>query len=144
MMTATMTLSDYRALVLGILGDPSGRRYSNDTVDLALKEALAELQRYIPDEAGYTIRNLDNAGDTTVDDEDSIMLSKGAAGFAMEIRARSVTEVFGKRPEDTERLIEQAGILKAQFETEFAAASLQKSLNADPWPVKGWAERGLC
>ena len=137
----TKTLTDYRTLVLGTLGDPTGRRYSNNMVDLALDQALAEWGRYLP--GTWTISGLNSATTTTIDDEDSMTLTKGAAAFAMEIRARSVTEVFGKRPEDTERLIEQADRLKAQFETELAELSLEKTFSEDPWPRKGWAVRNL-
>ncbi len=133
------TLSDYRTLVLGMLGDPAGRRYSNDMLDLALRQALAEWGTYLP--GTWTVRDLDDAPETAVEDGDSMTLTKGAAAFAMEIRARSVTEVFGKRPEDTERLIEQADGLKKQFETELAGLSFRKSLAEDPWPEKGWTER---
>ena len=132
----TKTLTDYRTLVLGTLGDPTGRRYSNSMVDLALDQALAEWGCYLP--GMWTISGLNRAATTTINDEDSMTLTKGAAAYAMEIRARSVTEVFGKRPEDTERLIEQADRLKAQFETELAGLSSREFMSEDPWPEKGW------
>lgn len=37
------TVSEYRTAVLTVLGDPGGRRYSEEQIDLALKEALGKL-----------------------------------------------------------------------------------------------------
>lgn len=61
-----------------------------------------------------------NGDFTTVPDDLNLALSQGAAGHALEVRARSVTEVFGKRPEDTEKLLAQAAALKQAFK-EFVA-----------------------
>ena len=56
----------------------------------------------------HIIKGLDDAHQTTVPDVHAGTVIKGAAGYAMRIRARSVTEVFGKRPEDRAALMEQA------------------------------------
>ncbi len=135
------TLSDYRTLTRVLLGDPAGRRYSDETVDMGLLEALSEWGRRLPGE--WTIEDLDGASETTVADEDAVILGKGAAGYSMGIRARSVTEVFGKRPEDTERLFDQADRLRADFESAAADRSRRMAAREDAWPEKGWPDRGL-
>ena len=63
----------------------------------------------------HFIRDLDGAQNTTVPDAHALTVCTGAAGYAMRIRARSVTEVFGKRPEDREALSSQANRLLADY-----------------------------
>jgi hypothetical protein len=79
----------------------------------------------------HMIKGLDGANMTTVPDNHALMLCTGAAGYAMRIRARSVTEVFGKRPEDREALSSQANRLIGDYTRE-----LQQNQNAarDPLP----------
>lgn len=199
------TISEYRTAVLTVLGDPGGRRYSEDQVDLALKEALGKLGTFRPnretvkvkiaelrgkeaiikwvpdassdvltvrDESGHwycaadyrtggkmylqlygdvfvgegdtllleishphTIQGLGGETSTTVPESLSLTVAAGAAGYAMRIRARSVTEVFGKRPEDTERLMEQSEILIGEYLSELGEAS---SVARDPLPRGGF------
>ena len=61
------------------------------------------------------------------------MVSSGAAGYAMRMRARSVTEVFGKRPEDREALSSQANRLITDYIKELKWAARQKALRRYPW-----------
>ena len=68
----------------------------------------------------HTIRDLDGATQTTVPDAHAGVLIKGAAGYAMRIRARSVTEVFGKRPEDRAALMDQAEGMTTEFFSDLA------------------------
>ncbi len=79
----------------------------------------------------HMIKGLSGAAMTTVPDGHALMLCTGAAGYAMRIRARSVTEVFGKRPEDREALSSQANRLIGDYTRE-----LQQNQNAarDPLP----------
>ncbi len=86
----------------------------------------------------HTISGLDDAGNTTVPDALMQTICTGAAGYAMRIRARSVTEVFGKRPEDTDKLILQAGFLLADFEADLELRSLSAAMHSDPWPHRGF------
>ena len=82
----------------------------------------------------HTIKNLDSATDTTVPDDLFLTVCTGAAGYALQIRARSVTEVFGKRPEDTERLLEEADRMIAQY-----SGDLRGLLDVfDPMPRGGF------
>ncbi len=83
---------------------------------------------------GHTISGLDGAGQTSVSDSLMLTVCTGAAGYAMRIRARSVTEVFGKRPEDTDKLILQAQELIRQYETELRSPSNVR----DPLPRGGF------
>ncbi len=86
----------------------------------------------------HTISGLDNAGSTSIPDSLMETVCTGAAGYAMRIRARSVTEVFGKRPEDTDKLILQADFLLADFEADLELRSLSAVMHSDPWPHRGF------
>ena len=63
----------------------------------------------------HKIKGLDSETTTTVPDSMALVLENGAAAAAIRIRQRSVTEVFGKRPEDTEHLNAQANALDRRF-----------------------------
>ena len=86
----------------------------------------------------HVIRDLDGARMTTVPDSLMLTVCTGAAGYAMRMRARSVTEVFGKRPEDTENLIAQADTLETAYLAALNELSLSESLHRDPWPHLGF------
>ena len=81
----------------------------------------------------HCIRGLDGKTITTVPDRHMRTVCKGAAAAAMKVRARSVTEVFGKRPEDRAALTEQAEALNAEFLKELALLARMKSLQRNPW-----------
>ena len=203
------TIADFRTDTLTLLGDASGRRYSNDVLDMAIREALSVTMNYHPrhsivtesvaqsvgreivlnwmppaggvilnirnasgdllhasdyqdgthtilqfygsgtvpaagDELSielalpHTIQGLDSAASTTVPDDLALTVCSGAAGYAMRIRARSVTEVFGKRPEDTERLIEQAEMMIRIFLSDLEIKYLGAYYHKDPWPLDGF------
>lgn len=86
----------------------------------------------------YTIRGLDSASGTAVPERLKLTVCKGAAGFAMEIRARSVTEVFGKRPEDSAALLRQSENLLSEFRQTLMDAAMAESCLQDPWPEQGF------
>lgn len=201
------TIDEYRTCILILLGDTAGRRYSETQLDLALQEALRQLDSYrsnketvkvriaetsgptallrwvpAPDAQLLSVRSesgrlystsdhrtggktwlqffgdtLPKAGETlqleltrphiiqglngeqtTVPESLALTVCSGAAGFAMRIRARSVTEVFGKRPEDTERLIEQSQTLISEYLDELSAEDRKEGLHRPPWPERGF------
>ncbi len=92
---------------------------------------LLQIELSVP----HSIKGLDESIRTTLPDSHLTMLCKGAAGYAMQIRARSVTEVFGKRPEDREALMTQADDLIKEFINELNLVALNDSFNYSPWPV---------
>ena len=85
----------------------------------------------------HRISGLDGAAGTTVPDSLMQTLCTGAAGYAMRIRARSVTEVFGKRPEDISHLMVQSGTLLAEFRADLELRCLTAETASDPWPGPG-------
>ena len=200
------TAEDYRNMILTIVGDAAGRRYSESMLNLGLLEALDEYRDYCPrvvpqqlqvlsvtnghvisfpdygpdetdiayikDPGGeyyenftvfyaadrievtlrmqdvipkagqaldvgisvpHCIRGLDGKTITTVPDRHMRTVCKGAAAAAMKIRARSVTEVFGKRPEDREAITAQADAMHAEFMKELEGLAKHESLLRDPW-----------
>lgn len=203
----TKKLSDYKSDLLILLGDASGRRYSDDILKMALRQALATFGEYWPNkysieadissyegslavlatspDAGtviltvqrkstgewldfadyrtgantyialygqkirpevgetlvlglaipHTIKDLDLKTDTTVPDIYSGIVETGAAAEAVRIRARSVTEVFGKRPEDVERLDLHAKALEEEFYRQLGGL-LDSPI--DPYPRGGF------
>lgn len=66
----------------------------------------------------HSIRGLDEGQNTTIPEDLFMTVCTGSAGYALLIRARSVTEVFGKRPEDTERLISEGNKLLRDYTAE--------------------------
>lgn len=81
----------------------------------------------------HTIRGLDGANVTTVPDLHGSVLTRGAAAAAMNIRARSVTEVFGKRPEDRAALTEQAEAMRRDFIARLNDLARDESFRGCPW-----------
>ena len=81
----------------------------------------------------HFIKGLDDAQQTTVPNTHSLTLIKGAAGYAMRIRARSVTEVFGKRPEDRAALMDQADGMEREFRGLLKEIALRVSYRQYPW-----------
>ncbi len=81
----------------------------------------------------HYIRDLDGATQTTIPEPHAGTVIKGAAGYAMRIRARSVTEVFGKRPEDRAALMEQAEGLLNEFRKDLNEIALAESFRQYPW-----------
>lgn len=86
----------------------------------------------------HRIKGLDESQQTTVPEDLFLTICTGAAGYALQIRACSVTEVFGKRPEDTERLISEGKHLETQFIAAIDLAAFAASLHRDPWPGPGF------
>ena len=81
----------------------------------------------------HTIKGLDDAQQTTAADAHALTIAAGASGYAMQIRARSVTEVFGKRPEDREALMQQADQMIAAFLKQMKEITLTESYRQHPW-----------
>ena len=86
----------------------------------------------------HKIKNLDSATETSVPEDLFLTVCLGAAGYALQIRARSVTEVFGKRPEDTDKLIREGCHLETQFIAALDFAAFEASVHRDPWPGPGF------
>ena len=200
-------VEEYRRECRVLLGDAAGRRYSDEMLDMGLREALGVYRSYCPRKetvmqraqavdgmsvmlpappldpgveiltvrdadtglwlefAVYTtdrntyincysgpvpaagarlslelscphfIKGLDEHPVTTVPDAHSVTVCSGAAGYAMRIRARSVTEVFGKRPEDREALMNQADQMITEY---FEALSRLRPAVFDPMPRGGF------
>ena len=130
------TIIDYRTETLILLGDTAGRRYSETQLDTAIRLALEMTKKYLPNKD--TIQGLDGSQTTMVPEELFLTVCTGAAGYALQIRARSVTEVFGKRTEDTQHLTEQGRHLETQFLAALDFAAFEASLQHDPWPGPGF------
>ena len=99
--------------------------------DLPAAGDMLTLQLNLP----HSIKGLDHQTVTTVPDGHALALTNGAAGYAMRIRARSVTEVFGKRPEDREALMNQAEQMITDF---FVRLAEIESAPYDPMPRGGF------
>lgn len=202
------TIAEYRTGVLTVLGDSGGRRYTEAQLDMALRQALSQLDSQVPGREavkvriarmngteavlnwlppdgadilavkgengmwynaadhrvgpntfiqfygkplpaggqqlmlelsrGHTIRGLDNGTETTVPAPLGLAVCTGAAGYALRIRASSVAEVFGKRPEDTQRLQEQSDRLLTEYADLLSRAAMHRAFHRDPWPRKGF------
>jgi hypothetical protein len=201
-----LTINEYRADMLTILGDAGARRYTDSILDMGLREALGPYKAYFPRKetitmkaaevngtsvtlsgmlpqdaeiitirtnsgnwldygeyrtdqkiyiqvyskdyipaAGetlkleirnpHTIKGFLNGTITTIPDTHENTVCLGASGYAMRIRARSITEVFGKRPEDREALMNQADSMITEYFSQLA--TLQPASH-DPLPRGGF------
>lgn len=81
----------------------------------------------------HRIRGLDDAQQTTVPEGHALTVMKGAAAYALKMRARSVTEVFGKRPEDRAALMEQADAMEQEFQQDLENIARMESFRREPW-----------
>ena len=117
------------------LGDPNARRYREEDLDGALTLALADYRRILLPTA-LKVPVLDP---TLIPYDYGTIVTQGAAGYALLIRARAVTEVFGKRPEDREALERQGNELIAHYLNELNTLSMLGTVNGyDPLPITGW------
>ena len=81
----------------------------------------------------HTLSGLDGELTTTLPGRDTLLLAEGAAGHAMRIRAASVTEVFGKRPEDAASLLRQAQTMLDSF--RISLTGLSRNSGSAPLPA---------
>lgn len=87
----------------------------------------------------HTLSGLDGEPATTLPERDTLLLAGGAAGYAMRIRAASVTEVFGKRPEDAASLLRQAQTMLDSFRSSLTGLSRNNGSAPLPaFPRKGF------
>ena len=113
-----------------------GKLYLNFYGDGPRPAAGDELMLEVAEE--HTIAGLAGDVQTTVPENLMLTVCTGAAGYAMQIRARSVTEVFGKRPEDTENLQQQADVLITRYHEELQGVMRKSFFRSHPWPYSGF------
>lgn len=87
----------------------------------------------------HTLAGLDGELTTTLPERDTLLLAEGAAGHAMRIRAASVTEVFGKRPEDGASLLRQAQTMLDSFRNSLTILSQ----NSGSAPLPAFPRKGF-
>ena len=88
----TLALADFRTAILVLLDDPGLARYTNASVDEALRWAIVEYAA--AGNANYDIKDLDGAVTTTLPAADSVNVEVGAAGYCALIRSISRTETI--------------------------------------------------
>jgi len=88
----TLALADFRTAILALLDDPGLARYTNASVDEALRWAIVEYAA--AGNANYDIKDLDGAVTTTLPAADSVNVEVGAAGYCALIRSISRTETI--------------------------------------------------
>ncbi|HPB40953.1 MAG TPA: hypothetical protein PLD39_08815 [Flexilinea sp.] len=71
----------------------------------------------------HSIQGLDSSAITSVPIMHRSFLCEGAAGYALQVRASAITEVFGKRPEDSARLLQLSRELLDRFHAVLADLS---------------------
>jgi len=88
----TLALADFRTAILALLDDPGLARYTNASVDEALRWAIVEYAA--AGNANYDIKDLDGAVTTTLPAADSVNVEVGTAGYCALIRSISRTETI--------------------------------------------------
>lgn len=96
-------------------------------------KALLELSE------AHTIAHLNNASITSVPDGHMEIICRGGSGYAMQMRAASITEVFGRGAEDYETLIRQSAVLIQRFLQDLEALSITMSEYNHALPTAGFS-----
>lgn len=86
----------------------------------------------------HVIKGLYEASASSVPDGHALMVSSGAAGYALLVRARAVTEVFGKRPEDGQNMSAQGQRLIEQYHEDLSAAGARRGGFGGAYAETGW------
>jgi len=110
----TLAIADFRTSILALLDDPGKVRYTDVSVDQALRWALIE---YIEAKPGspIAINGLDGANSTTLAAGDSTNIQVGAAGYCALMRSISHAETINLQPE----VATQLRVLAETYLSEF-------------------------
>ena len=90
MANSTLTLPSFIARVRAFLVDSGAEAYADSTVTEGLRQAVADLSKVYG--VIVLIKDLDEAGVTTVDVLDVALVIRGAAGYAARSRAMERTD----------------------------------------------------
>ncbi len=124
------TIGEYEAAIRILLGDENRKRYSETMIHTAMRTALTEYSRFFPGRSEPPQNDPQQpAAEDGIPSAHAVEICRGAAGYAMQIRAAAVTEVFGRRSEDVRSLLQQGETLCGRYRKTLAALSLTETGN---------------
>lgn len=133
------TLTSMRAKLADVLQDPAGLVFDSAAIDGAIRTALAEysLAKGTP----QTLDGLEGAAATTFPDVEAVVITIGAAGYAVEGRVFKRSESFNFKqyssPEIRLWADSQLKLFRAYLK-QIRAGSF-RGAGAAAWPDRGWA-----
>ena len=135
------SLSSVRDQVEINLMDTSNLIWSTTVIDEALRAALLDLSRVYGH--ALTLSGLDEATETTFDDQDVYVLIKGAVAHALVFRAVGRYEEATPEPKLIPHLATQATAATQEFRSLLSFVDLRLKQKSSDSPISswGWEER---
>jgi hypothetical protein len=132
----TITLSTLRDWVELALGDTTNLIWSTETLDQAIRAALAALSGVYG--ATLTLNGLDSATTTTLEEGDTQALVLGATAYALASRVAERFEEASPVREDIDALVKNRDKTMAQFQDQLEQVRLRKIQGAEDAPYAAW------
>ena len=133
----TSTLTTLREMVEISLGDTTNLIWSTETLDQAIRAALAALSGVYG--ATVTLNGLDSAIETTLEAADVQTLVLGATAYALTSRVAERFEEASPVREDIDALVKNRDQTLAQFQDQLEQVRLRKFQEAENAPYTAWA-----
>lgn len=132
----TITLSTLRDWVALALGDATNLIWSAETLDQAIRAALAEISGAYG--TMVTLNGLDGATETTLEEADIQVLVLGATAYALTSRVSDRFEEASPVREDIDALIKHRDKTMAAFQEQLEGVRLRKFQEAEDAPYSAW------
>ena len=133
-----ITLTTIRAQVETQLMDVANLTWSDDTINEAIRQTLADLSRIYGEL--QTLDLLDGATETTFDDLDQQPLVLGAVAHALTFRVIGRFEEATPEPKLAAQLADFSQLLMEEFHAHLTQTQLRKfqESTSSPYPSSGW------
>ena len=132
----TITLSTLRDWVELALGDTTNLIWSTETLEQAIRAALAALSGAYG--ATLTLNGLDAATTTTLEEGDVQTLVLGATAYALASRVAERFEEASPVREDIDALVKNRDQTMAEFQDQLEQVRLRKIQEAEEVPYAAW------
>jgi len=132
----TTTLTTLREMVEISLGDTTNLIWSTETLEQAIRAALAALSGVYG--ATLTLNSLDSATETTLEEEDVQVLVLGATAYALASRVAERFEEASPVREDIDALVKNRDQAMAEFQMQLEQVRLRKIQGAEEAPYTTW------
>jgi len=132
----TTTLTTVRDWVELALGDTTNLIWSTETLDQAMRAALAALSGFYG--ATLTLNGLDSATETTLVAADVQTLVLGATAYALASRVAERFEEASPVREDIDAMVKNRDKTMAEFQMQLEQIRLRKIQGAEDAPYSAW------
>ena len=135
-------LSTTHEKVAGLLGDPTHVRWDEEQIELAIAQALGEIS--LAAGQTMTLKDLEDAAETSVPAQLAAALVSGAAGFCAAMRAGARADWESQAEGEPQRLSAWGEARLAEFRAQvsrlYAAEARLHSQRAGTAPWAGWPD----